>query len=107
MPPPNHGAAPPYDPNEPFSQMEATNDEYRGEIFVEERCDKNKPRVLYSYRSDGVLIRRVRDHKGISAEPGNPNLFGRFAKRKAKTKSSPPYEGGVAAASADGVVLFT
>jgi hypothetical protein len=81
------GAAPPYDPNDPFASMEATIDDHDNQIFVEERTETGKPRVWYSYRSDGRLMRRVHDGNGCSGKPANPNLFGRFAKIKPKKRA--------------------
>jgi KaiC/GvpD/RAD55 family RecA-like ATPase len=83
------GAAPPYDPNDPFASMEATIDDHDNQIFVEERTETGKPRVWYSYRSDGRLMRRVHDGHGCSGKPANPNLFGRFTKIKPKKRARP------------------
>jgi hypothetical protein len=87
------GAAPPYDPDDPFSAMEVTIDDHGNEIFVEERFETGKPCVWYLYRSDGCLIRYVNNDNGVSGEPANVNLFGKWAvQKKGKTRS--PWDSG-------------
>ena len=74
------GAVSPYDPDDPFSKMKRTSDEYGNEIFVEYEYENGKRRVWYRYDSRGVLHRHEHNGDGSLVSPANPNLFGRFAK---------------------------
>jgi hypothetical protein len=83
------GAVPPYDPNNPFSKMEATIDDNGNKIFVEERDNQGSPRIWYQYGSNGALRRWVRDGNSTSGGDPNPNLFGRFVKIEPKSRTRP------------------
>ncbi|MEQ1764625.1 MAG: AAA family ATPase [Pyrinomonadaceae bacterium] len=76
------GAIPIYDPDDPFSAMNVDFDEHRDRIFVEHESDDGKPRVWYKYDPNGLLHRYERDGNGVSRSRPNPNLFGRFVKRR-------------------------
>ena len=73
------GALPPYDPEDPFANMEHSTDDYGREIFVEHRTGDGRPAVWYQYNSAGILQKKTRNANGIQIEKANTNLFGKRA----------------------------
>ena len=72
------GAVPPYDPEDPFKDMEFEVDDRGNERFVEERREDGKAMVWYNY--NGTRLRRwKRNGSAIIGSEVNVNLFGRWA----------------------------
>ncbi len=70
----------PAKPATPFDDMKRVVDRFGNVRYVEAEYDDGRPRIWYSYRSDGQLLQYLHEGFGSASKNADPERFGKFTK---------------------------